>query len=54
MGRNERFRLFLTSRDDKAMFEWLKTVPHQEIQIGQNSGDINAFVRSEVAKNPKL
>ncbi|KAH9204408.1 hypothetical protein DL95DRAFT_529272 [Leptodontidium sp. 2 PMI_412] len=54
MGRNERFRLFLTGRDDKAMFEWLKTVPHQEIQIGQNSGDINSFVQSEVAKNPKL
>lgn len=54
MGRNERFRFFLTSRDAKAMSEWLKTVPHQEIQIGKNSDDIDSFVRSEVAKSPKL
>jgi ankyrin repeat protein len=54
MGRHERVRLFLTSRDDKAMSEWLKTIPHQEILIGQNSGDIKSFVRSEFEKSPKL
>ncbi|CAG5138755.1 uncharacterized protein ALTATR162_LOCUS433 [Alternaria atra] len=54
MGRHERVRLFLTSRDDKAMSEWLKTDPHQDILIGQNSGDVRSFVRSEVEKSPKL
>jgi ankyrin repeat protein len=54
MEEHQRVRVFLTSRDEKTVLDWLQTVPHRAILIGENSSDLASFVKSEVDNSPKL